>query len=51
VIELVLAALVAAQSPVPSLREQAAIQQEWLKAQFDKVFPAAMRTSPPWREK
>ncbi|HEY0319769.1 MAG TPA: M24 family metallopeptidase [Pyrinomonadaceae bacterium] len=36
---------VAAQSvkPLPSLREQALIQQEWLKARMERVLPALMR--------
>lgn len=32
-----------AQSPVPPLREQAAIQQEWLKLRLDRVLPKLMR--------
>src|SRR3954462_11559073 len=36
---------VAAQSvkPLPSLREQASIQQQWLKARMERVLPALMR--------
>jgi len=35
--------LFATQSPVPSLREQAEIQQEWLKLRLDRVLPRLMR--------
>lgn len=39
------AAPVAAQSvkPLPTLREQAEIQQQWLKARLERVLPALMR--------
>jgi Xaa-Pro aminopeptidase len=32
-----------AQSPLPTLREQAAIQQEWLKMRLERVLPAVLR--------
>lgn len=32
-----------APQPLPALREQYAIQQEWLKARLERVLPAAMR--------
>ncbi len=42
----IVSALLHAQSGVsdfPSLREQARIQQEWLKIRLDKILPALMR--------
>ncbi len=30
-------------NPIPNLREQAVIQQEWLKARLERVLPALMR--------
>jgi len=30
-------------NPVPSLREQAVIQQQWLKARLEKVLPGLLR--------
>ncbi|MEX0602549.1 MAG: Xaa-Pro aminopeptidase, partial [Bacteroidota bacterium] len=30
--------------PLPSLREQAPIQQEWLKIRLERVLPELMRT-------
>lgn len=40
---LLLLAGLLAQSPVPPLREQNAIQQQWLKARLERVLPALMR--------
>jgi Xaa-Pro aminopeptidase len=40
---LVFISLSTAQSPLPSLREQAAIQQEWLRLRLERVLPAVMR--------
>lgn len=40
---LVLFTLGASAAPLPSLREQAAIQQEWLKLRLERVLPKLMR--------